>query len=244
MNRNRILFSLLLLCLLPCSDIQAQVKVYAGLGFNQSITNIDSLNYVVARYNSLNNPDKELSEIRSPRGLAINAGLVLGRVMIDLGYTMRAQGSRSREQASNSPETYFIRQLRFRMNTFDVGFGVKLNKDEEKLFALGASLDFGAVRVFTRYVRNDQTGTQPFRNPIMNELTLGSTLFFHGQIPLSSDLPFQLYFRPYYHLDLYRNDYGPVNRAVNQPDHLDDPLFLLSSAHNFGLKVGVLFFGG
>lgn len=217
-----------------------QMRVYAGIGFNQSFMQVDSLNYVIQRYNMLNETEKPLGEISSPRGLAVNVGLIGKRMLFDLGYTMRMQGTRSRE-VENANGNYNVRQVSFRMHTFDMGLGLKLNKAEDRVYALGVALNIGTIRVFTRYGRNDNVNALPLQNPIVSELCLGTTAFFHIAFPLSPDLPFQLYLRPYYYFSLYRNDYGPLNRVVNIPEFQDDPLFLLSPSNNFGLKVGILF---
>lgn len=223
---------------------QTKLKVYAGLGLNTSYMPLDSLNWIIDQYNERQpNIEKSLGNIHTPLGINGQLGVVFNRLIIDLSYTGRMLGVKSREN-EQANGTYFVRQLRFRANTFDIGFGVRLAESENAMFSMGASVDFGAVKVFTRYARNDQVGTIPINSPVMNELTLGNTVYAQGLINIGLNNPLYLYFRPYFQWAWNKNDFQPVNRTLNNQTYLDDPQFILGLPYNVGLKIGIAFYGG
>ncbi len=223
---------------------QGDVKVYGGLGLNVSYAPLDSLNWIIDQYNDRqSNVVKPLGNIHTPLGINGQLGVFFGNFLIDLSYTGRMQGVRSREN-EQADGSYSVRQLRYRANTFDVGFGSRIAGNENFVFSLGTSVDFGAVKVFTRFSRNDQIGTIPLNAPVMNELTLGSTVFAQGMVNIGLNNPFHLYFRPYFQWAWNKNDFQPVNRVVNNRTFLDDPIFILSYPYNVGLKIGIAFYGG
>lgn len=221
------------------AESPSALRVYGGLGFNQSLVWVDSLNFVIDRYNATHDTDRELMPINAPRGLAVQLGILGNRFMLDLGFTGRGQTRRSRE-AAQQDGTYNVRELRYRANTFDVGFGLRLNQSDNWMLMAGASLDFGSVRILTRYGRNDSYRNTPINGAIVNELTLANTVFLQAAFPLAQDFPIHLFIRPYFQYDWYQNDFGPVNRALNFQTYLDDPQFILSASPNLGLKVGVV----
>ena len=224
---------------------QTKIKVYAGLGFNAGYMSVDSLNWIIDQYNERqSNVERPLKNVQTPLGVSGQLGLVFGKFIIDLGYTTRMTGSRSRENVNATTGTYLTRQLRFRANTFDIGAGAVLAENDNTMFSLGGSMDFGAVKIFTRYSTNDQVGTIPLNAPVMNELTLGTTIYFQGMVNIGLNNPLYLYFRPFYSYAWNKNDFQPVNRAVNFQTHLDDPQFILANPHNVGLKIGIAFYGG
>lgn len=223
---------------------QTKLQVYAGLGINASYTQLDSLNWIIDQYNERqSNIVKPLGNIHTPLGINGQLGMFFGNFLIDLSYTGRMQGTRSREN-EQADGSYYVRQLRYRANTFDVGFGARVMGNENFMFSLGTSLDFGAVRVFTRFSRSDQVGSIPLNAPVMNELTLGSTLFAQGMVNIGLNNPLYLYFRPYFQWSWNKNDFQPVNRVINNQTYLDDPLFILAYPYNVGLKIGIAFYGG
>lgn len=239
MKKNHLHIAFLFVLLLGISGLgMAQTKVYIGAGFNQSFTNVDSLSWIIDRYNENANPDKELGSINSPRGLAFSAGIAFNRFLFDISYTGRGQTRKSAEAPVGNNTFYYERHLRFRANTIDIGVGLILFENDFVNLALGTSIDFGSVKVFTRYGRNDQVNSLPLQSPIVNELTLGNTYFLQGMYYFSHEKTgFALIVRPYFQLDLFRNDYAAVNRNFNPSTYQSDPLFILSNSHNFGVKV-------
>jgi|GEM_PF-5115181 len=223
---------------------QAQSKLYIGAGFNASYMAADSLNSIIDRYNDrLGDLPKSLGNVHTPMGLNVQLGAVFGNFLVDLSYTGRGQGVRSRE--NERPDgSYFVRQLKVRTSTFDIGFGAKVADSENSFFTLGGSLDFGSTRVFSRYAQNDQLTTIPLNAPIVNELNLGTTVFAQGFFNLGLNNPFYLYVRPYFQWAWYQNDFQPVDRFINNTGFQPNPSPILDIPWNFGLKIGVAFLAG
>lgn len=226
------------------SFAQTQSKVYIGVGFNASYMPVDSLNWIIDKYNNrVGDIPKPLGNVHTPIGANVQLGVIFGNFLVDLSYTGRAQGVRSREN-ERSDGSYYVRQLKFRAHTFDVGFGAKVAESENRFFTVGASLDFGATKVFSRYAINGQLGTIPLTSPIMNELNLGTTVFAQGFFNLGLNNAFYLYFRPYFQWSWYQNDFQPVDRVLNNQGFQPNPSPILDLPYNFGLKIGVAYLAG
>src|SRR3989338_8807368 len=80
----------------------AQNRVHIGIGYNQSYAQLDSLNYILNRFNAENEWTDEhpMQEIHMPGGLTAHLGADFGGVLIDFQYTMRLAGSRAKGPVS------------------------------------------------------------------------------------------------------------------------------------------------
>lgn len=224
-------------------ETQAQTIAYAGVGLNQSYSALDSLNWVIGRFNENNTWQNEpLGEFHLPNGFAISAGAAFGRLLIDIGYTGRSQGRRSEGSVAQGAQPQ-ERRIIYSSNTIDVGVGVKIAGGDRGMVAIGTSLDFGNTRVRTKSGTSDQVASQPWAR-VMNELNLGSRIFAQVLIPFGSDVGPGLLIRPYYQFAWVQNDFQPVNQFINPTTYLQDPQFILGRVSNVGLTVALVIVGG
>ncbi len=232
----------LLMCAGMVGNVGAQNRVHVGLGFNQSYTQVDSLNYVIDAFNKENSwtAGKPMHPIHAPAGITAHLGGDLGGVLLDFQYTMRYASTQSRgELFPGSPETQQI-QLRYNASTFDLGLGVFVVRKPRLRVALGQSIDFGTTRLSGRRGPTSQVQSQVY-GKFVNELNFGTTSFLHFMIAFKEGVSPGIFIRPYFQYSLRQNDYGPLNRAIRPLTYQSDPLFILSRQTNVGLKVGVYF---
>lgn len=220
----------------------AQNRVHIGIGYNQSYTQVDSLNYIIKAFNAENpwTAAKPMHEIHAPAGITAHVGGDFAGILLDFQYTMRFAATHAKgELFSGSPETQQI-QLRYNASTFDLGLGVFVVRKPRLRVALGQSIDFGNVRISGRRGQTSQVQSQVYGRYV-NELNFGTTSFLHFMISFKEGLSPGIFIRPYFQYSLRQNDYGPLNRAIRPIEYLKDPLFILGRQTNIGLKVGVFF---
>lgn len=224
------------------SSLQAQNKVYAAIGLNASYAQPDSLNYILDQFN-LDNPtaEKAMPLVRLPLGLDAHLGGNLNGVLLDINFAMRVWAGTARgAMQSNGGQT--ITKMRYNSSTVDIGLGYFVVNRELSQWAVGASLDFGQLRVQVRRGSAAQIATQPWGRTV-NELNLAASIFVQGMIELSRAPKMGLYLRPYYQFGFVRNDFGPANLFLRPRGSLSDPFLILQRPSNAGLKIG-LYFGG
>lgn len=126
------------------------------------------------------------------------------------------------------------RQVKWRMNTINFGFGVALGQTRRSRVNIGVSLDIGTEKVFTRTAENGVYNPEEFRE-VQKDLVVGSTIFM--QIILSTEnLPGALFIRPYIQLPYFRTDYYYTHQELdsNNPIEYDAAK---STSWNAGLQL-------
>lgn len=233
---------MLLVLILGAGKVSGQGRVHFAAGLNASYASLDSLNFVIDRFNE-DNPTypNQLDNIHVPAGLFLAAGGNFSRVLIELDFTMRTAVAAARsteDNAGNQQRTL----LRYNAHTFDVGVGYFFLDKEYTQFALGTSLDFGQTRVLARRGSAQQVNNFPWSR-IVNELNFSATVFLQGMVVFRESPRLGIFFRPYYQFGFVKNDFGPVNRFLRPSAWQANPFFLLSRPSNVGMKLG-MFIGG
>lgn len=228
MAQRRLLALLCLLVLGLAPGLQAQEGFFFGLGYNQSYAKLDSLNFILQRYNEARpGLDKQLPAIHTPAGLAVRAGYAGSRWVTELGFTGRWQRAKATDSIGTVLEAQFVR---YSGATVEVGFARRLGE----IFQLGLSLDFGAVTAAARTGIQPRVGTQPYYKAVTG-LTLGNTLHLQAQIPLNDFL--RLDIRPYYQHNWVQNDFSRLNQTINPQTYQPDPDIILVGTGNAGIKI-------
>lgn len=237
-------FGLLLVLILAIPlQILAQNRVHIGIGYNQSYAQLDSLNYILNRFNAENSwaDSHPMQEIHMPGGLTAHLGADFGGVLIDFQYTMRFAGSRAKGPVSPSAaEPTQQNIVRYNASTVDLGLGVFVVRKPRLRMAIGQSIDFGNLRISGKRGQTDQLPSQ-ISGRYVTELNFCTTTFLHTMISFQDGVGPGIFIRPYLQVALRQNDYAPLNRAIRPIEYLSDPLFILGRQTNAGLKVGVFF---
>lgn len=235
-------FSLLALWLGLALSGHGQNRVHIGLGYNQSYSTLDSLNYVIQAFNAENDwtDAHPMHPIHMPGGLTAHLGADFAGVLVDLSYTMRIASTRAKGPVAPGLEQEQEIVIRYNASTVDLGMGVFLLRKPKFRMALGQSLDFGNLRLSGKRGNSDVIDGQIFGRYV-NELNFGTTSFLHFIIAFQDGVGPGIFIRPYGQISLRQNDYQPLNRAIRPVTSLSDPLFILGRQTNVGLKVGVFF---
>lgn len=224
------LLGLFLLRLLPGAQAQAPVGLFVGLGYNQSYASLDSLNFILGRFNE-SRPEviRSLGPMHLQGGLTARAGYAGARWTGELAFTGRRAVSRA-QVAANSTTTY-ARAVRLSTATVDIGIARRLGQ----YFQVGASLDLGAVQASTQETYQDPGLFWSFPYDIVRGLTLGNTVHVQAQIPLHKFLHLDI--RPYYQRNWVRNDFALLHQTINPQTFQPDPDVILVNSSNVGLKI-------
>ena len=220
------------------SLLSAQGRIHLSVGVNGSYAGLDSLNFIIDKFNE-DNPEypKLLNNIHAPMGIYVNAGANFSRFLLDLSFTMRTQGARARSVANPDGTDQRV-HMRYNAHTFEVGTGYYFVNGDYTRLALGVSLDFGQTRLLGRRGVSTQVSTFPW-GQMTNELNFSSSIFLQAMFVLQDNPRIGIYFRPYYQFGFVRNDFGQVNRFLRPNNWQSDPFFILQSPSNVGLKAGV-----
>lgn len=224
---------LALLCLLLfglAPGLQAQEGLFIGAGYNQSYASLDSLNFILRRYNeSRPNLNRSMKEMHLLGGLSVRAGYAGEKWIGELGFT----GRRGVSKAEDSLGTNLSHWQAVRLSTATVDIGIARRLGEH--FQIGASLDLGAVKAAMESNYDGNSTFLFFPPDIVRGLTLGNTIHFQAQIPLTDFLNLDI--RPYYQHNWVRNDFFRLHQTLNPQTHQPDPDVILVSTGNVGLKV-------
>ncbi|HHG84461.1 MAG TPA: hypothetical protein ENJ82_06915 [Bacteroidetes bacterium] len=142
----------------------------------------------------------------------------------------------------NSNGDQSITKMRYNANTIDIGLGYFFVNKEMTQWALGASLDFGQMRIKMRRGTASQVAGQVWSRTV-SDLNLGASIFVQGMVIVSRAPQIGIYFRPYYQFGFFENDLGPANRYLRPQIRTAKPYFIYQRPSNIGLKVGI-YFGG
>ncbi len=111
------------------------------------------------------------------------------------------------------------RELKWRMNTFNLGLGVALGQRPRSRVNIGISFDFGSEKIFTRVKVNGVYETEEFTE-VQKDLLMGSTLFM--QIILSGEhIPGGLFIRPYIQFPYFKTDYYDTHGVLDANNSID-----------------------
>lgn len=216
----------------------AQGLYYLTVGFNQSYASPDSLNFVIDNFNARNTwIEKEMNHISLPNGFTASGGFGFGKLHLDVSFVGKSQVVRARS-AQDAGLAYREDRLKFRMNVVDAGLGFDVLNQERSGLSLGLSVTMGGLKVFRKNISGTNTQQARFF-PVMNDLALGNTVWLQYLVKFGDGPAPALAIRPYYNFAWIRNDYNPVNRTLNFNTYLQDPIYLPSYGHNFGLRIMV-----
>lgn len=222
--------ALLVTLFLTVGAAQAQEGLFFRLGYNQTYAQLDSLNYIIGRYNDTRSwLTKEMQEIHTPAGIAIQAGYAGQKWVTEFAFVGRWQRVKAQGDQNGNIESRFVR---YGASTFEAGIARRLTP----FMQLGLSLDIGAIKVRTRTSSSQASSTQVYYDAVRGT-TLGNSLYLQFGIPISDILSLDI--RPYYHFNWIATDFAPLNQAINPFTYVPDPDFIVSRTSHVGLRIMV-----
>ncbi len=214
-------YLLLAAAILSFTTTFSQSHFYTAFGYNLGYAKLDGLNtYGVDRYNAtrtwLSDP---MEKFNLPNGFCASLGGSSNKLMYDITWV----GRHMTRSASGIPDTTTgdigSREVKWRMNTMNFGFGVALGQSRKARVNIGVSLDLGSEKIFTRTSVNGVFNPEEFQL-VQKDLVLGSTFFI--QIILSTEnLPAGLFIRPYIQLPYFKTNYYDVHEVLDYNNSID-----------------------
>lgn len=220
-------------------SVSANSQWYIGAGFNLGFPKIDSLNYIIDRYNETRTwLDNELDQIKYTKGLVISTGGVVEGMLFDINWvgrnkTVIAEGI----QPINSQPAQ--RELKFKMNTITFGYGMTIGSPN---IGLGLTTDIGIIKVLTR-VSDPATIKDLEFEQILNQWSVGSTIYLQLILADMSNAGIGIILRPYYQFPWFLTDFVDVNNAINPATSWNDPWQINSRASSFGVQLIAILHG-
>ncbi len=218
--------------------IHAQI-FYMGGGENFSFINIESLDFVVNRYNETRTYlTKEMDDFSYMRGGTVNLGFV-GESGLTLEMAWVGRHMKQYAEGVDNTNTLQRRDLKIRNNTFNIGGGYTFARESVFCPGILATFDFGSFRSFTRIAPADDIKDADF-DQISKDTQLGLSFMLNLMIA-AKEKPWGIAIRPYYQVQLFGVDYQELNFAINpataSADYTED---LSEPNSNFGVQVTLM----
>lgn len=200
----------------------SQGHFYTAFGYNLGYAKLGGMNYVVGRYNEtrswLSDP---MDKFSFPNGFCVSLGGSFNRIMIDLNWVGRHM---TRTASGIQPANGLLgeRQVKWRMNTFNFGFGGTIGEGSGGRINIGLSFDFGTEKTFTRFGEDGVFNPEEFET-IQTELLMGSTVFMQFIIS-AGGIPGGLFIRPYFQFPYFKTDYGATSQSINSYTYQNDDI--------------------
>lgn len=213
-----LLFSAAIFCF---TSSFAQSHVYVAFGYDLGYAKLGGLNYVVDQYNNTRDPNvlpssgwqsfSRMNKFSFPNGFCTSVGGSSGKLMFDVTWLGRHMTRSAGGVQPNGNEGR--RELKWRMNTLNLGMGVALGQSPKARVSIGITIDMGNEKIFTRTSLNGVFNPEEFQ-PIQKEFIVGTSLFM--QFILSTEnLPGGLFIRPYVQLPYLKTNYWDTNLTIN-----------------------------
>lgn len=184
---------------------QAQKRLNLGIGYNiGSHIKTEGLGFVIGRYNDTR-PflTEKMKEPRFFRGMNFAMEVFYPNALMDFEWVSRKSDVNSEISSSSTG-----RDFRYKFHSFNMGFGIKLNKKKTGVMGPYLGLDFSTISI-RNFTRTFQTGQdKPEFDKINSEIVVGFSPFlqFVGN---------RFTAKFYYQWMLLKGDYWDVNRKIN-----------------------------
>ncbi|MBP1672336.1 MAG: hypothetical protein H6Q25_151 [Bacteroidetes bacterium] len=215
---------------------ESKAQVSFQIGYSAGFpTGVDSLNYVIDRYNVTRNYlDESMKNINYLDGFTISMGAIFDYFFMDIGYTGGIQ-RRSAEGIISSKK--FRRDLKVSNHSFDFNFGLCVTGESKGGVFVGASVHSGLFLINSRVGEITSSGRieEDYKN-IIFELNLSYGFFVRFCLGNPG-----LYIQPFVQFSpkgIFAMDITDLNQAINPNTYTQDPTPLKINPGIFGVKVG------
>lgn len=237
MSSTRINLRILILVCLIFTVGKVRSQFWAGIGYSGAAPlATKNLNYVIDRYNQtrpwLTNAMQKFNYFD---GLTFRVGVWNQKHFYDIGYT----GGSQRVSSLGSPPPNGVekrRDLKASFNSWNFSFGKSINSQEKNNIALGISINYGRIRVKTRYDSPEDIKRADYGDIIKKGM---ATVGFFGRWMIA-DPGFTI--EPFINFSVIgsgKADAYDVNKRINPDTYTADPSSLKFRASTVGLKVMV-----
>lgn len=231
-------FCLLFLFISTSTLFSQNFRLVGGLGANFSRASLDGLNFVLNRYNETRQGrsgqatvTRPMQDIKSLSGVTLQLGFNAefeSGLIIATGLTRVGRRGSTYAEVTDINNRAGRRDVRYTANSYNIELGTGFSLFGRGYFLIGGSTDFFNAKNYTRLNDNDY-------EEVMSDLSLGFSLFTDLSIFLSKNIAIGV--KPYYQLGLLKNDFTPLNRAINSSTYTNDDFEdVWSSPSNVGVQ--------
>ncbi|MGE0635473.1 MAG: hypothetical protein AB7G44_03120 [Bacteroidia bacterium] len=216
------------------SEAFSQNHLYAAFGYNLGYASLAGLNYNVDRYNITRTwLDEEMGNVHFPNGFTFAVGKSGRRFLFDMTWVGRHQTVSASGTQPNGDVGE--RELKWRMNSFNIGLGAAFLKTPYARIAVGVSLDLGTERTFTRLKTNGVYDYERFMDLDKNFL-VGTTVFVQFIVSTES-FPMGLFIRPYIQFPYFKSRYDETANELDEANYQYGDPNSQSKSMNFGVQL-------
>lgn len=225
------------------SETKKWHPVYATVGLDAGFSGFKGINVWVDAYN--NSPVKTMpnggsgtlttpmKKMHWQRGFGLSTGLKVNEnTLLEIYYS-----NRSALVNGVFNDGLYTRGVKYSASFMNIGMMKKIKSGKLNVYA-GVALvgAFGSIkaRLDNGTTKGDYTKiiNSPFKN-------VGFNFSYTLQYKLSDKLPLMLSLRPYYQMNLIRNDFIPLNKAIPNVFDLSQEEKMKSRVGNLGVQIGV-----
>ncbi len=233
------IFKILLISFILTSTFMIPVKgqFYYNIGYNAGFPKgLDSLNYIIDRYNETRNYLTEpMEHITFLDGFNFSTGFMYGPVLFELGYSAGIQ--RRYAEGVDFSQQLIRRELKVSTHSFDIDLGLAFMKPSKGGIFLGGSFNLGIFNVKTRAGIADEIRKEDWVkiNPYDGFIC---TFGLFARVFIGNP---GFYIQPYYQFTpgiVFNNDLTDVNKSINPYTFQNDPSPLYTNGNVWGIKFG------
>jgi len=226
------------ICLIISINLFSQNFMYLGGGMNFSFINIESLNFVVDRYNETRTDcsvfclTETMNSIDNFLGGAASIGYVT-RSGFTYEFTWAGRNRKTSATGVFYTGNAATRDVKIRDNSYNLGFGYTGFLEQVIRFGFLVSYDFGSFREFTRVSQDDFELVQ-------KTLQLGMTFTLNLMVT-GKKSAVGCAVRPYYQVGMFDVNFQELNMAINPTTAAaDEDHNLKEKNHHPGIQVMVM----
>lgn len=219
----------------------SNAQFYIAGGYHVGFQDIDSLNFVIDRYNSTRAwLDEQMDEIKTTTGLTFSMGIAGYGLMSDITWVGRKQTTSAKGTAPGTGQIV-QRDLLYKLNSFNVGAGFIFGQHTKMGF--GLSTDFGSLKVLTR-VGDPATIDEMDYESVLSEMNILTSIFAQIMLGNMARGGFGLMLRPYYQLPWFLTNFNALNETINAFTASADPYYIRSRPSSFGIQIMLMLHSG
>lgn len=214
-----------------------------SIGYGLGSAKIDSLNWVLNRYNETRNfLTEEMTEIKTHGGLCLHFGYENEKIgLIESGITWRT--SQSSALGIDNSNILKRRDVRLTMHSIDLDYSYPVfNKFLSVAPGIGNS--FGALAMSTIVGTPSEVKNSVKKDyyEVQREFLYQCRLFLKLSIGNFIGSMFKIELQPYYSISFGETDFAALNNEINAYSASGDPPNLRSSISHLGVKAMLVFY--
>ncbi len=233
MNGKQRFLLLAVLCLGLGIFQQGKSQLYVGLGFQAGFNNMPNANIPVDRFNNRGFLSKRMGKFHFPMGGIYEVSIRPDRMLLGLSLNTKRQRVSAESFDAN---TLIRRDVRFVIQALSLSGGYDLAGQETFACYLGGSLDFGYLRLLTRFGPKENIGQYKY-GLLGRRSMIAGTAFLKMVFMTERNAKSVWSLTPYIQYPLQEFNFLIMNQILNTATYQLDGLNLPGRPVNFGVAL-------